>query len=317
MTPTFNFTRIDCVIEESIDGLENFFTVSCVAIVFFTPPIIILNLLVLFGIYKTPSLHSPSNALLCGLALTDLGAGVVAMPLLAVKYIAFAHKDQELWCGSIVMVSKLIQPPFSGISIATLTLISIDRLLALTLHMRYAMVITVSRFVRVFIVISIGAFAFSFSYLANKKVTHWSVVSIYGICLIICSVNNACIFRIIHRHQIDIKRQLDQMQVNQSCNIATVKSRKTSKNMLWLYVAFMFCYTPFIIMRIIRNYWGTNTAISYGLHEASYSLLFINSLVNPILYCVKITEIRKAIFRVTPKPLKLCFSFDNCSPTEE
>lgn len=39
------------------------------------PLIILLNALVVVAVYKTPELHTPSNVLLCSLALTDLGTG--------------------------------------------------------------------------------------------------------------------------------------------------------------------------------------------------------------------------------------------------
>ena len=39
------------------------------------------NILILYALYKASSLHSPSKALLCSLALSDLGVGAIVQPL--------------------------------------------------------------------------------------------------------------------------------------------------------------------------------------------------------------------------------------------
>ncbi|XP_028516332.1 adenosine receptor A2b-like [Exaiptasia diaphana] len=263
------------------------------------PPTVLLNVLVLIGIYKTPSLHTPNNVLLWGLALTDLGVGVLAMPLFTVKYVAFYTKNHGLWCESLALLTKVLQPPFCGISIATLTLISIDRVIALKFHLRYASMVTTHHFTAALVIVWIMAFTICLTYLINVNIIHWSTVFIFGVCLIICSSNNTFILRTLHRHRVDIQRQHDQVQINvHSAEMA--QRRKSSRNMLWVYLMFIVCYVPFLAMRTARNYNGTNTDMLHAVYEISYALTFLNSLINPVFYCIRMRRLRKAMLSWIP-----------------
>ena len=98
---------------------------------------VICNSLVLAAILKTPSLHSPSLMFLCSLAVSDLLVGLVAQP----TYIAY----------ELTRFSFLYQPmatmavTVAGVSLSTMTVISVDRFLALRYRMRYLNVMTVHR----------------------------------------------------------------------------------------------------------------------------------------------------------------------------
>lgn len=294
-----NSTLAECFIEQSARTLHTFFILGVLTMVLSIPPTIVLNALVLVGIYKTPSLHTPNNLLLWGLALTDLGAGVLAMPLFTVKYLAFYTKNYGLWCESLALLTKVIQPPFCGISIATLTLISIDRVIALKYHLRYTSIVTTRHFTTALVVVWIMAFSLCLTYLINVNIVHWSTVLIFGVCLIICSINNTFILRTLHRHRVDIQRQHEQVQIN-AHSVDMAQRRKSSRNMLWVYLMFVVCYVPFLAMRTARNYNGTNTDLLYGVYEISYALTFLNSLINPIFYCIRMRRLRKAMLNCIP-----------------
>ena len=90
---------------------------------------IIGNTLVLATILRTPSLRSPSTVLLCSLAISDLLVGLVVQPV----YIA--HRLTEN--SSLYQALKILAFSACGVSLLTMTAISVDRFLALHCHMRY------------------------------------------------------------------------------------------------------------------------------------------------------------------------------------
>ena len=53
------------------------------------------NALVVYGVWKTPSLRSPSNLLLCGLASTDLIVGLIAQPLFITEVLVGLYSRSE------------------------------------------------------------------------------------------------------------------------------------------------------------------------------------------------------------------------------
>ena len=97
------------------------------------------NTLILVALHKETSLHPPSKLLYRNLAIVHLCAGIIAEPL-AVTY--FTSVVKEKWY--IIMVNHLGYTLCSE-SLLTLTAISVDRLLALLLGLRYRQIVTFKR----------------------------------------------------------------------------------------------------------------------------------------------------------------------------
>ena len=93
------------------------------------------NALVLSAILKTPSLRSPSIVLLCSLAVSGIIVGLVVQPL----YIA-----KELILDDISLFRSLEVMAFGscGLSLWTMTVLSLHRLAALHYHLEYSLLVT-------------------------------------------------------------------------------------------------------------------------------------------------------------------------------
>ena len=102
------------------------------------------NLLVLISIWRTPSLHSPSNILLVGLALSDLGVGLVVQPIFFVYNIAKIKGLACVFCSSFSVFS-IAAVLLCLASLFTVTATSLDMYIALYLHLRYKEIVTVKR----------------------------------------------------------------------------------------------------------------------------------------------------------------------------
>ena len=100
------------------------------------------NALILVALSKETSLHPPTKLLFRCLAVTDLSAGLISQPLFAYAIMARITKmnNRDLDKGFIVTGFILC-----GISVLTSTAISVDRLLALKLRVRYRHVVTLRR----------------------------------------------------------------------------------------------------------------------------------------------------------------------------
>ena len=104
----------------------------------------IVNALVLVSIWRTPSLHSPSNVLLFGLAVSDMGVGFLVGPSSFVAVIAKTKDLALVFCISTVILS-LAGGLLLFASLATITAISLDLYPALYLHLRYREIVTVKK----------------------------------------------------------------------------------------------------------------------------------------------------------------------------
>ena len=102
------------------------------------------NALILISLHKESSLHPPSKLLLRSLATTDLFVGLISQPLFATYCISIAneHSNMFRYASSAALATASI---FCGVSVLTVTAISVDRLLALLLGLRYKQVVTLKR----------------------------------------------------------------------------------------------------------------------------------------------------------------------------
>lgn len=188
---------------------------------------------------------------------------------------------------------------------------------ALQYHMRYATIVTTRRIKIALCFVWITCFLFSASYIWQEKIMNWSSVIVFTLCFSLCTVNNIIVFRVLQRHRVEIAQvrkqlQANNVQVDQKDNSATqtnmAQSRKSSKNMLWVYLIFIACLAPFLIVRSARNIRGPRgqTKTMNMLFNLSYSILYLNSLFNPIFYCIKMRPIRKAVLKLIPEKVRLC-----------
>ena len=73
--------------------------------------------------------------------------------------------------------------------------------------------------------------------------------------------------------------------------------------MLWAYL-FLLCYAQFLGAAILRIFKGYETKTLYTTIQIADGLTLVNSLLNRILYCVKMRPIRKAMLSMFPENLR-------------
>ena len=124
------------------------------------------NTLILIALRKVTSLHSPTKLLFQCLAITDLGVGLISQPL----YVIFIFLiNFNLWNIISILhdITWALSICLSGVSVLTTTALSVDRLLALLLKLRYRHVVTLKRVCAVvfcfWLIPVLGIFMFLFS----------------------------------------------------------------------------------------------------------------------------------------------------------
>ena len=244
------------------------------------------NSLVLVTIWRTPRLHSPSNVLLAGLALCDLGVGLICQPTWIITEMR-SNKARAI----VVWIYVLSAEFFVDVSFVTLTAISIDRYLALRLHLRFRQLVTVKRVVILLVVL----------WMANLFVFVWAVFHYYSVFILQLLVlfmfvllTIFCYFKIlkiVRRHQAQIQSQLF-IRRNAELTLAyTERKRNSVLSMLYIVGIFIISYIPWLSVSVssccIRELDST-------FWKPALSLLFANSSVNQVLYCWQFTDLRQA-----------------------
>ena len=101
------------------------------------------NLLVIKTVAKTPSLQRPANVLLCSLAATDCLTGVTTQPLFFIWRLMLYRARHSCYLQTELQQSRYVLTTLTlGWSLAILTLISFDRVRALSNPMSYRTEVT-------------------------------------------------------------------------------------------------------------------------------------------------------------------------------
>jgi len=262
------------------------------------------NALILNALYKESSLHPPSKLLLRSLATTDLCVGLIAEPL-AITYWMSVVNEHWNTCPHLTAASFIIGYNLCGVSVGTMTAISVDRLLALLLGLRYRQVVTLNRtYVIVFTLWLLPA-VFSAMYLWNPLTTLWYGIVNIPLCLIISISSYTKIFLSLRYHQNQIRDRVQQPNQTNQLNIARYKMAVSSA--IWLQLTLVACYLPYSIVEALRAKSGLSESL-YLAWIYTATLVFLNSSLNPILFCWKLNEVRKAAKDTIRQVLCLRFS---------
>ena len=167
------------------------------------------NSLILVALHKESSLHPPSKLLYRCLATTDLLVGLVSQPLYATVWISVVHEHWSL-CRYADKATAATSYVLCSVSWATMTAISMDRLLALLLGLRYKEIVTLSRtYIILATVWVVYLVAGLFSYL-NYTITAWYGFIGVSSCLVISIASYTKIFRHLSHHQAQVQDHFQQ-----------------------------------------------------------------------------------------------------------
>ena len=251
------------------------------------------NTLILIALHKVSSIHPPTKCLLRCLAMTDFCVGVIVQPL----FVAFLMRIASGNWRIIYLTWSIFDFTFCGLSLTTATAISVDRLLALLLGLRYRHTVTLRRvrcFVVCFLLINIvNGYIYSL-YSQDFANSVGFVVIILSLFLSVFS--HAKIYLKLRQHQAQVRQHVGHEQANGGgvpMNIERYKNT-VSTAIAWMQLALVFCYFPifiYLILEIATNWYKKRSIF----HVFAATVVYFNSTLSPILFCWKIREVRQEV----------------------
>ena len=253
------------------------------------------NTLILIALHKNTSLHQPSKALLRNLVASDLCIGFVQLLYGALGI--FIVQGWWQMCHLLFLVNGIAANISTTVSLWTITAISVDRLLALLLKLRYRQVVTIRKVYAVAVaswIIGISTATFWFFSLLASKVFLGTNIAVCLITSVYCYTKT--FLRLRHQHTQVLNNNLREPE-NQASRIDEIRYRKTVSSSLWLLLALLFCYLPFFFLMSFALQEIENNPLSVFIIALTTTalLMFFNSTLNPILYCWRIKEVRRAV----------------------
>ena len=250
------------------------------------------NALILVALHKESSLHPPSKLLYRYLATTDLCVGLVSQPLTATYWMSVVHEDWSL-CRYAFDAAYITGYALCSVSLLTLTAISVDRLLALSLGLRYRQVVTLKRTYTVVATFWFVSGVAALCYIIDHRITFWYSYIVMPSCLAISIASYTKIFHGLRNHHNQVQDHIQQ-QPSQPNALNMARYRKAVYSALWVQLAIVVCYLPYSVISVMVTLPGLNSSL-FLLWVTTALLVYFNSTLNPFLYCWKIGEVGQAV----------------------
>ena len=254
------------------------------------------NTLILVALQKETSTHPPSKLLYRNLAITDLCVGMIAEPLAVTYWTSVVNRQWQI-CFYAHKTGAISSYILCSVSLYTVTAISMDRLLALLLGLRYRQVVTLKRIRISLIVFWLLSLVSSLTFFGIQIM--WWLPRVGGsLCLVASIFSYIKILFTLRHNQIHVQNHFSQGQQNQTIPMNRARYRKAVNSALWVQVALVVCYLPSIItsaLSIPQGGQGGVPLYSYIARQFTSTLVFLNSSLNPLIYCWKIREVREAV----------------------
>ena len=256
---------------------------------------IMLNAVAIHAMRKTSSSPNTLKTLLLNLAVTDVGVGLIVQPIYSSVLVEWSQQNIE-GCNFrttfLVILTMFCLASFLGV-----VAVSVDRFLAIHLHLRYQELVTHKRVGAVVIsiwLLSVISPLVVFCLLPDMS----SLLTLFGyVGLALTTLVYIRIYFTARRHKNHIQA-LQVQEAGENNEIASFASLvKSAVGIFYVYLVFLICYLPLLICSVAIGIDGPSVPLKSGI-IFSMTFLFLSSSLNPVIYCWKMRHIRHAIMDI-------------------
>ena len=255
-----------------MNDLRSTFIANCIFNNFLTYSAIMLNILTIYAVRKTSSLPRTLRTLLLSLAVSDIGVGFIVQPF----YTSFLVKWLQLndpKCSTYKAFVG-IGLTFSQASFSSVVAVSVDR---------FSSCSSASQ---------IPGNCNSYLNLQDVCLLTFLIMGCVGV--ILTTIVYTRIYLIVKRHRYQIQ-SLQINQVEQTSEMARfTKLVHSAVSFFYIYILLLACYLPLLICMRIK----TPSVARKRFLVVSVTFLFLNSSLNPIIYCWRMRNMRHSIINL-------------------
>ena len=263
---------------------------------FITCPFMVLfNVMVIMAVKRRRRLQTNSNILLACLAATDALTGLITQPAFILWKTSGLTGGEDHIRASRFIYFAAIQA-LSTCSYLHLMLVTGERLVAIKFTMHYPFIVT-KETIKVAVISCwiVSLTPVSFKFMGVPKIQSLAVpgflLFVVSSCIIFVVFVYAVLYLETRRHHKLIKgRQMPQEEVQRF-----LKENKALQTTVYVVGAVAVCYLPLALQ--IANLLKKRTAIIAP--ELIRTVVLLNSLLNPLVYCWRQKEIKKFVFKTT------------------
>ncbi|XP_057314780.1 melanocyte-stimulating hormone receptor-like [Hydractinia symbiolongicarpus] len=268
------------------DGFKTNLLVAAASAISLILPITVLNILIITAIVRVRRLNTPANFLLANTAVCDLLVGCVSIPLYTTVLLLAYHKTHNCVLFTIEIITVNI---FGMMSFLTVTIITVDRYMAIFKPFAYHEKILVNKRIYKYIMTVLWIFIVGFVNLASLLPYYDLIfyvqtpVAIFA--LLACTYIYIRIYRTVKNIRTKTRR--------------STRERRYTVVTFGMLVSLIIFYMPYLIVSAFWVLYPYNTNdMLYATSPWLFTIIAAKSLVNPLLYCFTLKSVRTGIKRV-------------------
>ena len=259
---------------------------------------IMLNIVAIIALRKTPSLRKPLKILLLSISVSDLCVGLLVQPLNVALHVI--DKRNPI-VAPLARVNTISATFFCTATLLGICAVSVDRFLTIHLQPRYQEIVTHRRVEAVVISIWVLSAVLSLPRTrTHSEKANRIILAIFVFITLGCLVAIAIIYvklYVVLKHHI-MQGQALNINLDSQTTVAiedTARQKKCTVAIFYLYLTLLICYLPnaCVALMIVVDASFPSEMINF-----SDALVYLNSSLDPLIYCWKMRQVRLAAMNI-------------------
>ena len=254
------------------------------------PVTTVLNALIMVAVKTKNQVRTKSNIALACLSSTDAVMGVIGLPLFSAWLIV------ELQGNTFGMHCELIGFTRTSLRLLTiasllhLAIVNVERYIAIKHSLRYEIIVTEARLNGVSALL--WTITLLLTFLTGNNYVQYDI-GLTSLCIASIFSCQVVLYYETRRHEKKIALQ----QVSVEAREKFLREKKALKQTTTVIFFLIICYLPIIISRVFISTFAVLNSVNsvYFVHFTGVFFVISNSLLNPIIHCVRMKKFRLAL----------------------
>ena len=254
------------------------------------------NALVIFAVKTKLRLKTMSNIALACLATTDCVMGVIGQPFFTVGLaVLLQGEGSSAYCPLLATSTNVVRV-LGMASILHLTLMNMERYIAIMHSLKYTTVVAKRRLLCCSVFVWFVSFIVPLLLLFLGRDIYLKITNLMsGSCMGIILFCQIVIFQETKRY----RKYIAAHQVSTENRKKFVKDKKALQHITTILFFLVLTYTPaFVVRMLITNSIIQSLNVAYSSLMLAVFAVILNSLINPVIYCIRIREFRVAFIEI-------------------
>ena len=254
------------------------------------PVTTVLNALIIVAVKTKNQVRTKSNIALACLSSTDAVMGVIGLPLFSSWLIVELQGNTFGMHCALIGFTRTSLRLLSIASLLHLAIVNVERYIAIKHSLRYEIIVTEARLIGVSALL--WTITLLLTFLAGNNYVQYDI-GLTSLCIASIFSCQVVLYYETRRHEKKIALQ----QVSVEAREKFLREKKALKQTTTVIFFLIICYLPIIISRVfISTFVVLNSVNSvYFVHFTGVFFVISNSLLNPIIHCVRMKQFRLAL----------------------